>query len=55
MIFKKPQRKTVSRSRLSLVSPSLDGALRGTMQMAPPQEPWRDHKRKGNKRGKRKK
>lgn len=52
MILKKPDRKKADRSRRTLVSPSLDSALRGTTQTAPSQEPWRDHKRKGNKRKK---
>jgi len=55
MTSKKPDRKKVGGSRLSLVSPALDGALRGSTQVTPPQEPWRDRKGKSNKSGKRKK
>ena len=51
MVAEQPDRKTVGLSRLSLVSRSLDGALRGTTPMAPLQEPWRDHKQKGKERG----
>jgi len=38
MVAKKPDRKTVGRCRLSLVSPSLNGALCGTTQLALPQD-----------------
>ena len=55
MVLKKTNRKPVSRGRLSLVPPSLNTAAGGTTEMAPPQEPWRERKRKGNQRGERKK
>lgn len=55
MVLKKTSRKQVTRSPLSLVSSSLASTLRGPMQAASPQEqPWRDEKRIGNRRGRRK-
>jgi hypothetical protein len=55
MVLKKLDTKRLARSRVSLVPPSLNGALRGSAQIASLQEPWREHKQKGNRRGKRKK
>jgi hypothetical protein len=53
-MVKKTDRKPADRVRLSLVSPSLNSALTGTTELATPQEPWRERKRKGSKKGKRK-
>ncbi len=54
MVPKKPDRKPMSRGRLSLVSPLLEGALRDTPQLPSGQEPWRNRKVNGKNRGKRK-
>lgn len=48
MAQKKLERKKVSRARVSLVSSSLAGALRGTVQAVPAAEPWRKPQGKGN-------
>jgi hypothetical protein len=55
MVPKTADRRSVIRSRRSLVSPLLEGALRGTQQVASVEEPWRDRKAKGKNRGKRQK
>lgn len=54
MVPKKPDHKKVTRSRLALVSPLLEAALRDTMPVSSTEEPWRNQKPKGKNRGKRK-
>lgn len=55
MVLKKPDHKKPTRSRHSLISTRLSSELRGTAQVGVPEQPWRDQKRKINKRGKQKK
>jgi hypothetical protein len=52
MIHKKADGKQPARSRLSLASRLLGGAVRATLPVTPPKEPWRDKKPKGKNRGK---
>jgi hypothetical protein len=47
MIHKKADGKKRIRSRLSLVSRLLDGALRAALPVPPPEEPWRNKKLNG--------
>jgi hypothetical protein len=49
MTHKKPADKEVDRSRLSQASRLLGGAVRASLQVPPPEEPWRNKKLKGNK------
>jgi hypothetical protein len=51
MTRKKPESKQIARARLSLVSGLLATSLRGTMQVPPAQEPWRNRKPKGKNKG----
>ena len=54
MTHKKSDGKRLARSRFSLASGLLGGTLRASLQVAPPEEPWRNKKPKHN-RGKRQK
>jgi hypothetical protein len=53
MTHKKPDSKQMARPRLSLASRLLGTALRGTRQVPPPEEPWRNKKPKGKNKGRR--
>jgi hypothetical protein len=53
MIRKKSGNRELARARLSLASRLLGGAVRATLPVSSPQEPWRDKKSKGKKGGKR--
>jgi hypothetical protein len=53
MIRKKADDRELARPRLSLASRLLGGAVRATLPVSPPQEPWRDKKSKGKNGGKR--
>jgi hypothetical protein len=55
MIHKKVDDAELARPRLSLASRLLGGAVRATLPVPTPQEPWRQKKAKGKHRGKRQK
>jgi hypothetical protein len=55
MTHKKSDSKPIARSRLSLASRLLGGALRNTLPVTASEEPWRTKKRTGKHRGKRQK
>jgi hypothetical protein len=55
MNHKTSDSKQIPRSRLSLASRLLGGALGATLPVTPPEEPWRNKKGKGKNRGKRQK
>ncbi len=44
MIHKKADGKTLARSRLSLAARMLDDAVRATLPVHSPEEPWRNKK-----------
>ena len=50
MTHKKSEGKRPARSRLSLASRLLGSAVRATLQVPPPEEPWRNQKPKDNRR-----
>jgi hypothetical protein len=52
MIPRKADDQEPARPRLSLASRLLGGAVRATLPVPPPQEPWRKRKPKGKHRGK---
>jgi hypothetical protein len=52
MAPKKSAGKQSARSRLSPAARLLGGALRATLPLPPPEEPWRNRKPKGQNRGK---
>jgi hypothetical protein len=49
MTSKKSDGKQLARSRLSLASRWLGRALRASLQVPPPEEPWRHNKPKHNR------
>jgi hypothetical protein len=51
----KPESEKTAHSRLSFAARLLGGALRGTKQVPPAEEPWRNQRPKGRKQRKRKK